>query len=237
MPKSTINETSAYFNANWQRYQDSINRDTLFHKEMFSALVKFFAQHYANRPFTLLDIGCGDSQFMAPVLANTSIRKYYGVDQAADVLKLAENNLANIHCEKEFICQDMLNVMSEWRTAVDIIFSSYAIHHLTTAQKNEFIQQCKNNLTEPGFLLMVDGVLAKQQSRDEWLEALRARMKIANPGITKEELDERMVHPCANDFPDSISTFEAIAKNQDWKNFQVLIDKGIFAFMVFTKNI
>lgn len=82
---------------------------------------------------------------------------------------------------------------------------------------------------------MVDGVLKQQQTRDGWLDALKARMLESDPEITDDEIIARMEHPHVDDYPEKIDTFAQIAHQQSWSNFQVLVDKGIFAFMAFTK--
>lgn len=64
--------------------------------------------------------------------------------------------------------------------------------------------------------------------------ALAKRMQHTQDLIS-EELEFRMQHPRADDHPEAISTFEELAHQQKWKSFDVLVNKGIFAFMVFGK--
>lgn len=125
--------------------------------------------------------------------------------------------------------------MMNLESPVDVIFTSYAIHHLSYEKKVRFIETCKKNLTQNGFFIMLDGILKENQTRDEWLEALAERIKLANPNITDDELEERMTHPRLDDYPESINTFESISKMQNWNSFNVLMKKGIFAFMAFEK--
>lgn len=231
-----VNAASTYFNENWQRYQSSVKNNTLYHREMLAALDNFLSKKICPSSFSFVDIGCGDSSTVAPILANKPIIKYIGVDAAVDVLKAAATTLANLPCKKEFVPKDMLTAIQQLSSPVDIIFSSYAVHHLSLKNKIDFITQCKQKLTQDGFLLMVDGVLKKNQTRDEWLLALKERMQATIPDISPDELAIRMQHPSNDDFPESIETFSEIAQSQSWKSFQLLVDKGIFAFMVFAKS-
>lgn len=235
MSSNTMNEASTYFNANWQRYKDSVSKNMLFHREMFNALNQFLSEYMQGQNFSFVDVGCGDSSSIEPVLVNKSIKKYIGIDAANNVLKMASTTLAHINCDKEFIAEDMTTAISRLSSPVDIIFTSYAVHHLSPQEKSNFISDCKSKLANNGFLLMVDGVLEANTTRAEWLDALEARFKITDPEIPQEEIKIRMEHPRANDYPEEISQFAAIAKTQGWRNFHVLVDKGIFAFMVFTK--
>lgn len=228
-----INNASAYFNENWKRYQNTVKNNTLYHCEMLFALQQFLSANIGSRPFSFVDVGCGDSSTVAPILAHTAIKKYIGIDAAKDVLKMASNTLTSLHCEKEFIAEDMLTAIPRLSESVDIIFTSYAVHHLSN--KSNFIAHCKQKLNPQGFLLMIDGVLKPNQTRDEWLDALENRIAETHPDITADELENRMQHPHADDFPDTIKTFSEIAQKQSWKDFQVLVEKEIFAFMVFVR--
>lgn len=225
---------SEYFNENWQRYQSTIRNNTLYHREMLQALQKFLSTHIGSRPFSFVDVGCGDSSTIASVLAATSIKKYIGIDAAQDVLKMAEHTLASLDCEKELIADNMITALPRLSAPVDVIFTSYAVHHLSLHDKSNFIAACKQKLSPNGFLLMVDGVLKQNQTRDEWLDALKLRMLESNPDIDGDEIITRMEHPRVDDYPEKIDTFAQIARQQSWNNFQVLVDKGIFAFMAFT---
>ncbi|HTM64388.1 MAG TPA: class I SAM-dependent methyltransferase [Gammaproteobacteria bacterium] len=230
---SEINDASKYFDANWRKYQDSISCNTLYHKEMGAELRHFLIQHF-NASYTLVDVGCGDSSTIIPVISATKIEKYIGVDAAPNVLKIADSNLAALNCKKEFICGNMSDAVTQFPENIDIIYTSYALHHLSCDNKIEFIRNCKNKLKQGGFLIIVDGVLSTNQTRDEWLDALKNRMQ-ETQHMSAEELEFRMEHPRADDFPESIATYQKIAEDQKWKKFEVLIDKEIFAFMVFGK--
>ena len=230
-----VNRASVYFNENWRRYQSTVKNNTLYHREMLSALQQFLFTNIGSRTFSFADVGCGDSSTVAPILAHQAITKYIGIDAAEDVLKMASHSLAHLVCEKEFIADNMTTAIPRLSSPVDIIFTSYAVHHLSSQDKFNFIKSCKQKLNHNGVLLMVDGVLKENQTRDEWLNALQERMETTIPGITSDEVAFRMQHPRADDFPESIETFSNIAQQQAWKSFQVIVDKGIFAFMVFTK--
>lgn len=233
--QSKINTASAYFNENWQRYLQTVKNNTLYHREMLAALHHFLSENMGARAFSFVDVGCGDSSTVAPILTNHAIKKYIGIDAAKDILIMASHNLAHLSCEKEFITDNMITALPNLSSTVDIIFTSYAVHHLSLQDKITFIDNCKQQLNSTGFLLMVDGVLNHNQNRDEWLDALKARIEETNLEITPDEVATRMEHPYIDDFPESIKTFKKIAKQQSWKDFQIIVDKGIFAFMVFAK--
>lgn len=235
MQSNNVNTASAYFNENWQRYQSSIMSNTLYHREMLIGLKHFLSTHFNSRSFSFVDVGCGDSSTVAPVLADFNLTKYTGIDAAEDVLNRAPYSLEHLTCAKEFIAGNMISAIPNLASPVDVIFTSYAVHHLTAEEKFNFVEHCKEKLNPNGFLLMVDGVRQHSQTRDEWLDALQERMQHTVAGITTEEVIFRMRHPRADDFPELMETFVDMAQQQKWSSFEVIVDKGIFAFMVFAK--
>jgi precorrin-6B methylase 2 len=225
---------SQYFNENWKKYQQSIKNNTLYHKEMSAALDAFLVEHVSSHPFSFVDVGCGDASTIISVLTGKSIKQYIGIDAASAVLTIAAENLQVLNCKKEFICDNMVDAILQIPSSIDVIFTSYAVHHLSHQQKFDFVQACQHKLSNQGFLIMVDGVLNENQTRDEWLNALESRIKSTQP-MSSEELAFRMQHPRKDDFPEEIATFQKIANTQHWKNFEVLVKKEIYAFMVFSK--
>ena len=140
-----------------------------------------------------------------------------------------------LYCEIELIADNMSTAIPNLSTSVDVIFTSYAVHHLSLQDKIDFIQKCQNQLNPNGVLLMIDGILKQNQSREEWLDALQNRMAETNSDIIPDEIASCMEHPRQDDYPESLETFQNIATQQSWQDFQVIVDKGIFAFMVFHK--
>lgn len=233
-PKHT-HEVGAYFNTNWQRYKDSVNKNMLYHLEMYTALNQFLQDHIGERPFSFVDIGCGDGSSIEPVLAEKSIQQYIGIDAAEDILEIAASNLERLNCEKKLILGDMIQAINQLPLPVDIIFSSYAIHHLSSQEKFDFIKACKDKLLPGGYFLMIDVIREENQTRDEWLDAMEARFTLFNPDLPQDDIKSRMIHPRAADYPENILTFETFSRDHEWRSFQILVKKNMYAFMVFEK--
>jgi hypothetical protein len=124
---------------------------------------------------------------------------------------MASNSLVHLQCLKEFINDNMITAIPRLSSAVDIIFTSYAVHYLSLQDKFNFIESCKQKLNPKGFLLIVDGVLKDHQTRDEWLNAIQKRYKTTFPGITSDELALRVQQFRRDCFPEAIDTFSNIA--------------------------
>ncbi len=227
-------EVSEYFNKNWELYQQSVESNLLYHHEMFSALDKFLSDHFKSTPFSLADLGCGDGSAVKNTLINKSLSHYIGVDSASDLIASAPDIMVELNCEKRFLCENMATAIKNLEP-INVILSSYALHHLNYAEKVAFIHDCYEKITHHGHLLLIDVVLGNLQQREEWLDNLQQRMTETFPHLSSVEIEHRLKHPRNDDFPESIDTYRSIAKMQQWQKFKVLIDKESCAFMVFSK--
>jgi len=227
--------SSQYFNDNWQRYQETLKANSLYHREMYEAIKSFLIKHVLNKEFSFVDVGCGDASAILPYLSDIGLNHYIGIDAAADVLKLAESNFNVLDISKQFICDNMFEAIPKLPGSYDVIFSSYALHHLTTQQKEDFLKSCQDKLGSNGVIILVDGILKENQTREEWLEVLAHRMKTTQ-NLSEEVLEERMQHPREDDYPEPISFFRKIAEVQHWKAFKVLLEIDIYACMLFFKD-
>lgn len=210
MPHST-NSVGEYFNHHWDEYKICADDNRFCHNEMFNALNGFLHENIRTHPFSFIDAGCGDCSYIAKVLQKNQIKNYIGIDIAEDFLKQASANMNPVHCQKQFIHGDMTRSLASLPSPVEVIFSSYAVHHLSYQQKFNFIKTCKNKLTPDGFFIMIDGVLDKHQTREQWLDAYEAHYIKNYPGVSPEALEGCMYHHRHYDYPERIKTFEKIA--------------------------
>ncbi len=231
------NAASEYFNRNWELYTESVNSGALFHQEMYATFGAILNDHFPDQAFSIADFGCGDLRSTAKLLSAPvfKIKNLIGVDGAADVLNLARANTAHLACEKTFMCEDMLSACAKLPDAsLDVIFSSYALHHYSLAQKEAFLQNCQRVLRPDGIFVLVDGVRARHQTREQWIEVLESNF-LAKAQHSPKDHEQCFEHVRSSDFPETLETFASIAQKQAWKKFQIALDKGHCACQVFSK--
>ncbi|MCW5589822.1 MAG: class I SAM-dependent methyltransferase [Legionellales bacterium] len=229
-------DVGRFFDAEWNTYREIVANNALWHDDMFAMLKTCLQQAYADKPFTLVDLGCGDGSAIVESLVNSPIQRYIGVDAAAETLQKADDILAKLTCDKQFLCGDMLEILTQLTTPVEIIFSSYALHHLSYQQKEEFLKQCQQKLIPGGYLCLVDGILARDETREHWIERLQQRILTAVPDLPISILNTTMEHPKTSDFPETLATYQQFAEQQAWFKFEVLVNKQDFcAFMLWQK--
>jgi len=236
MEQSDSKAIGTFFEDKWHLYQRAIRSNVLCHGEMFETLDHLLAECFGNTPFRFADFGCGDSSAVLDVLRTKPIEHYVGVDAAPELIAAASETLNPLNCQKTLLCQDMVTAINDLTFNVDVIFCSYSLHHLTFDQKGKFIEQCYERLNRRGYFILVDGVLAENETRNHWLERLDRRFADNVPDFTWEDKEQIMQHPRKSDHPETIATFRKFSERSPWRSFEVLVERDDFlAFMLFSK--
>jgi methylase of polypeptide subunit release factors len=84
-----------FFNKQWKIYQKVLNNNYMGHNEIYGILHKFLLNNF-QKPFKMLDLGCGDASLTSLVLSNTNITSYHGVDLSIAALEIAKENLKKV---------------------------------------------------------------------------------------------------------------------------------------------
>jgi SAM-dependent methyltransferase len=199
-----------FFDA-WAVYEEVLNRNYMFHDGIYRDVRRFFADCYGSRPFTLLDLGCGSARHLAEALRGRSVRGYVGYDLSAEALDHARINLAGLGCPFELRHGEILDGLKASSDAVDLIFCSFALHHLSFADKLSFFKSAYRRLTENGQLLLIDTTREEDENLPIYLDRycgwLRAEWKALSPAA----LDAICVHIRNNDFPETLSALQVMA--------------------------
>jgi len=146
-------EKESFFDA-WRTYAKVVEGDYMFHREIGAAVGNALRARFGDRPFSLLDLGCGDAATLAPTLAGLTLSRYKGVDLSATALDIARENLKALPCPVELAKADLLDGLAE-DGAFDAIHASFSLHHLPTELKAEFFRRAAA-LYEEGVSLIGD---------------------------------------------------------------------------------
>lgn len=195
----------------WSTYQKVVAGDYMFHREIGAALSRSLHGQFGGRSFSVLDLGCGDAATLAPLLEGLAVRRYRGVDLSESALTLAAKNLKVLSCPVELTHGDILAALAD-DVIYDVIYSSFALHHLPTAQKAEFFRLAAPRLDRGGLLLLVDVVREEDETLDvyhqRYCEWLRGRFS----ALSGDEKDLICDHIVNNDLPDPCSVLQAQAR-------------------------
>jgi SAM-dependent methyltransferase len=215
-----IDVVRAFFDQ-WTLYQKIAHNDYLYHYEAYKILHELLASSF-NRPFLVIDLGCGDASFMTGALLGTAVDGYVGVDISSVALDLARNNMAEITCSKSFLNGDFYALLDEDIGKFDLIWIGLSMHHLSLQQKDHFIARCCQALKPGGKLMVLEPTMRDGEDRGEfcrrWHDVCMSKWNALLDG----EKQAISTHVFDSDFPESILTLRRIGTGHGFKEVESL---------------
>ncbi|WP_161575449.1 class I SAM-dependent methyltransferase [Beggiatoa leptomitoformis] len=202
----------------WSIYHRVVTANNLSHREIYTDVARVLSE--LEDEFSFLDLGCGDATYSAPILVNLPITYYCGVDLSATALELAEKNLSLLACPVELHKIDLLQALQNTKRQYDVIFSSFAIHHLSYEEKSYFFQSVIKRLSKNGILLLVDAMREENEDLPTYLQRYCYHIRNEWQGIRPEEKELVCCHVMENDFVETASTLEFMAKQAGFSSCQ-----------------
>ncbi|MDZ4877334.1 MAG: Carboxy-S-adenosyl-L-methionine synthase [Chroococcidiopsis cubana SAG 39.79] len=203
-----------YFNDNWQIYQKVLQNDYIKHRELYNVLHKFLL-HRVQKPFQLLDLGCGDASITVPALLGTSIHTYYGIDLSQAAIAIAQDSLAVLPCPKTLITGDFTalvpQLLGTHQQSFDIILASFSLHHLKLTQKSDLIGQLFQLLNSDGVLILIDIVRQEAEDRITYIDRYLKNVRQDWTALTPQEVVSVETHIISSDFPETQKTLQQLA--------------------------
>lgn len=231
MDKPQLTQTSAfsepceYFKDNWQTYHKVLQNNYMEHREIYSVLHEFLVSR-SQKPFKLLDLGCGDASLAVPALIGTSIQAYYGIDLAQAAIDLAADNLGAISCPKTLIAGDFTVVVPQLIDAqkerFDIILASFSLHHLHLEQKDDLIAHLYQLLNQDGVLILIDVVRQEGEDRTTCIERYLQRIRQDWTALTPQEVASVVTHIASSDFPETQTMLQQITLDRGFSHSECL---------------
>ena len=213
-----------FFENQWSTYKTIVQHDFMHHRALVAA-VEHALEHYfksapaGHRPH-FVDLGCGDADPLAAVLRDLPLGSLLGMDQASSVLPLAAKALGEVAYPCDWIQADLL----EWATAatphsnpVDILYSSFAIHHLDGESQEAFLAGARRKISPSGIFLWADIFREPGESVDDF--RLRYTQRMSNhwgDALDPQQLDHACFHVSNFDLPADREAIGNTARIQGW---------------------
>ena len=127
-------------------------------------------------PGLVLDLGTGTGFLLQRLLGRFPLARAMAVDGAGPMLDLARERLGQNASRVDFHVCDFRNLstINERVGPVDAVFSSFALHHLSVAEKAALDRTAFSMLRPGGWFLSADLIV----SEDDYLETLIQRMRV-----------------------------------------------------------
>jgi ubiquinone/menaquinone biosynthesis C-methylase UbiE len=195
----------------WDTYKKVVTGDYMSHAKIGAALRQAVIARFAQRPYSMLDLGCGDASPLSLLFREAPPTRYLGVDLSATALALAAENLRSFGVAAAFEQADLLDTLSR-EEDLDVIYSSFALHHLDTAQKTEFFHRVARRLAPDGVLLLADVVREEDETLDTYKRRYMHWLRAGWTRLSPQEQEAICDHILAFDFPEPFSVLEAAAR-------------------------
>ncbi len=196
------------FQVNWAVYRKMIDNNYLFHSNVYGRLREVLEMEVA-RPYSFLDVACGDGSATILALRGTRVSRYFGIDQSRPALEAANQVLSQLPCRVSLTEGDFLTRMRDWRETVDIVWIGLSLHHLHRPAKLEMMAAVRRALAKQGRFLIYENTSPDGESREDWL----ARWLLQKPAWTAYDdvdWDAMWAHVSNCDFPETDASWRAL---------------------------
>lgn len=202
---------TAFFDS-WHTYGKVVAANYMHHMEIRAHIEGVLRAQFAGRPFSILDLGCGDAATLAPLLASMAVQRYQGVDLSETAVALAAENLKALSCPVKLARRDILDALGADTGLYDVIYTSFALHHLSTEQKAEFFRRAAQRLEKHGLLLLTDVVRQEDESLPIYVRRYCDWLHRDWSALDGEEKASICDHILNNDRPETFSELRALAR-------------------------
>lgn len=211
------------FLKSWQVYQNIIANNYMFHREITQATNNALLDFAPDRKISVLDLGCGDASMALPLLQADRIGLYTGCDLSDAALNIAQIQLDSRQITHHLLCEDMCQTVAEQpQHSIDIVFSSYAIHHLDTASKEGIIRNIARVLKPDGLFVLIDIFREPNESHDDYMRHYMAELKKSWVKLSTDEQTLVVNHATNYDFPETTDFYETLCRKSGFQSAQRL---------------
>jgi tRNA (cmo5U34)-methyltransferase len=138
-----------------------------------------------------IDLGIGTGYFAERFLNHFPNGRVLGIDGAQAMVELAKERLKSLVSRIEFVIGDFRNIQQLVPDVgtIDLVFSAYALHHLSRPDKENVLRQVVELLRPGGWFVNADLIVADSLELENRLQELRVSGIVARAA----GLDSRFV--------------------------------------------
>jgi SAM-dependent methyltransferase len=223
-----------FFDA-WSIYDHILEHNYMFHNEIYRDVGQLLARRFNHQPFSMLDLGCGSARHLTQTLRGSRVQAYAGYDLSDTAIEHAQRNLSGLGIPIDLQQGDLLEGLEHSHGPFDLIFSSFAVHHLSTGEKTNFFKAAAKRLSEDGMLLLIDVMRNEGEDRPVYLERYCSWLRSAWTTLSETALDEVCSHICGNDYPETASQLYSMATEAGLLEHRELCRFGWHSTLYFCK--
>ncbi len=197
----------------------------MFHREISHAVSDALEEFKPHQKLSILDLGCGDASMILPMLNPSRVNNYVGCDLSQPALDIAHQALETNEITHQLICDDMLRVATEQKDAsLDLVFSSYALHHLNAPRKEEIIEEIARILVPGGRFVLVDVFREPTEDRAQYMRHYMCKLKDSWSKLDTESQTLVINHATEYDFPEHLTFYQNLCNAKGLNSGKVLAE-------------
>lgn len=239
MSHDNNDQISRIFKASWDIYETILGLDYMAHYRIFPIVEKAcveFAEQRGNKPLSVWELGCGGAHNSSKMLRALPLSSYTGIDLALNVLEVARENLKALDCPITLKARDLFDAVQTPGEEADLVFSSYALHHITPIdRKAVFFAALFQKVRPGGIFVLVDVFRDEGQNREDYLAGYEQMIRSQWTAFQGPVLEEVVSHVRAHDFPEETSELDLVAVQAGWSKGRELCRFGFHRAMLFAK--
>jgi ubiquinone/menaquinone biosynthesis C-methylase UbiE len=224
-------EALELFRQQWIVYQKLIDHDYLDHVDAYGTLHRTLTRTI-DRPFSLLDLACGDAAAMVRALRGTRVAHYHGVDLAAPALELARDNLDALGCAVELEQRDFVEAMRDRPEPADVVWIGLSLHHLEAADKRTLMSEIRGVVGERGCFLIYEPACYEGEDLGQYFERYE-RVARHWTALTPVEWNALLTHVRTCDVPETVSSWLALGHDAGFAAAEVMFTASSELFRIF----
>jgi ubiquinone/menaquinone biosynthesis C-methylase UbiE len=223
----THQPTSNLFSDNWSVYQKVLSNNYMLHQQFREQTGVAISRYKGNGPIRILDMGCGDAVQMVGQLKTQPVYSYTGHDMSPEALAFADANLKNIGCPYQLKLGPMQDLIKEEAGGFDIIYTSFAMHHLEDHQKVQLLRDCFDKMNDYGMMILIDIFRKEDSTREEYIDQYFSMIK--EEWVALDEKEKQLIydHISAFDHPATLTDMISWAQETGFsiEQFPIADDK------------
>jgi 2-polyprenyl-3-methyl-5-hydroxy-6-metoxy-1,4-benzoquinol methylase len=228
-------DPSQIFIRNWEIYQKIIHENYMKHKQLGERVQHYLAELSHQTPLNMLDIGCGDAKQIAGQLKELPVNTYTGYDLSAQAIDFAKQHITS-PIKAKFNIGRMEELIKDDEDTYNLIYSSFAIHHLIDEQKQTIINDCFSKLEQKGMFILIDIKRLPGQSINDYQLSYADWIKRDWHALTEEEQIAIIDHLSTCDIPVETKTYTEFANQAGFILLEEFEVDTRHALLVFSKN-
>ncbi|MBY9008079.1 MAG: class I SAM-dependent methyltransferase [Candidatus Lokiarchaeota archaeon] len=213
------------------KYDDNMNKMHPNRTKMIEIAIEFLPFNQ-QQSLNAIDIGIGTGYFSLEFFKKFPQTHIIGVDGAEAMIEIAKLRLDDYVKNIEFKICDFINLqeINQEKDSIDVVFSSYALHHLNSIEKENLYKILKSILKKNGWILYADVIIADNYEIEERFQEIRIKNilertrgndnRFLDDISTRNYLDD--LEKNENDQPQSLSKDIELIKNAGFSNVEIL---------------